>query len=175
MSDCVIQRGENWAGWRVTYTKTPKRRTRMPISKASSRMFFLRSGGDAFMVGERGGDKSVKWDEQRRPRSAAKGCTLYNPQEQSGRFASTRGAASITHAARLHRDTVTWSSLPRFFSSSPGSAARRLFQSPRAVFLLQLCWWQLLLYRVKVSFLHSINYLQWEWIVGVEDIKHRTH
>lgn len=33
-----------------TYTKTPKSRTRMPISKASSRMFFLRSGGDTFMI-----------------------------------------------------------------------------------------------------------------------------
>lgn len=44
-----FQRREN-SGWGFTYTKTPKSRTRMPISKASSRTFFLRSGGDTFMV-----------------------------------------------------------------------------------------------------------------------------
>ena len=35
---------------KITYTKTPKRRTRMPISRAKARMFFLRSGGDMFML-----------------------------------------------------------------------------------------------------------------------------
>lgn len=34
----------------ATHTKTPKSSTRIPISSASSRMLFLRSGGDIFIV-----------------------------------------------------------------------------------------------------------------------------
>lgn len=121
-----------------TYTKTPKSSTRMPISKTSSRTFFLRSGGDTFMV--------LVIIRQIKTKTARKGRSVsghfVNPPSQSERFPEAVLPNADNHACRALPSPLGHlkQSSPFIFRLRLSPAALRLLLSPRAVVFIATLW-----------------------------------